>query len=80
VAQFEKEANQTRDYCVAKNATLRAVRLDPSLRKERLLGMTIKYRLSDLLRWRKADWPLPPSQPLREKISRILITFFPQRI
>jgi hypothetical protein len=45
-----REASQTRDYCVAKNATLRlrsgqaprAARPDPSLRKERLLGMTIK--------------------------------------
>jgi hypothetical protein len=40
--QFEKEASQTRDYCVAKNATHRAARPDPSLRKNRLLGMTIK--------------------------------------
>jgi hypothetical protein len=42
VVQFGKEASQTRDYCVAKNATLRAARPDSSLRKERLLGMTIK--------------------------------------
>jgi hypothetical protein len=35
-----REANQTRDYCVAKNATHRAARADPSLRKERLVGMT----------------------------------------
>src|SRR5580658_2096112 len=41
-AQFDKEASQTRDYCVAKYATHRAARLDPSLRKERLLGMTVK--------------------------------------
>jgi hypothetical protein len=34
------EASQTRDYCVAKNATLRAARPDPSLRKKRLLRMT----------------------------------------
>jgi hypothetical protein len=33
---------KTRDYCVAKNATHRAVRPDPSLRKERLRRMTIK--------------------------------------
>jgi hypothetical protein len=39
---FDKEASQTRDYCVAKNATLRAARPDSSRRKERLLGMTIK--------------------------------------
>jgi hypothetical protein len=40
VAQFDKGASQTRDYCVAKYATHRAARLDPSLREERLLGMT----------------------------------------
>jgi len=38
----DKEASQTRRYCVAKNATLRAACPDPSLRKERLLGMTLK--------------------------------------
>jgi hypothetical protein len=37
-----REASQTRDYCVAKYATHRAARPDPSPRKERLLGMTIK--------------------------------------
>src|SRR2546421_3880397 len=37
VVQFDKLASQTRDYCVARNATLRAARPDPSLRKERLL-------------------------------------------
>src|SRR5437879_7132988 len=42
VVQLGKEVSQTRDYCVAKNATLRAARPDPSLRKERLLRMTIK--------------------------------------
>src|SRR5579863_4921756 len=40
--QFNKEASQTRDNWVAKNAPLRAARPDPSLRKERLLWMTIK--------------------------------------
>jgi hypothetical protein len=48
VVQFGKEASQTRDYCVAKNATHRAARPDPSLRKKRLLRMTIKphtYRM-----------------------------------
>jgi len=44
-AQFDKEASQTRDYCVAKYATHRAARLDPSLRKERLLGMTVQTEL-----------------------------------
>ena len=38
--QGDKEASQTRDYCVAKNATHRAARPDPSPRKERLLRMT----------------------------------------
>jgi len=42
VVQFGKEAGQTRDYCVAENATFRAARPDPSLRKKRLLRMTIK--------------------------------------
>src|SRR5579864_5663246 len=42
VGQFDKEASQTRDYCVAKNATQRAARLDPSPRKRRLFRMTIK--------------------------------------
>src|ERR1700677_4757960 len=37
-----KEASQTRDYCGAKNAPRRAARPDPSLRKKRLLRMTIK--------------------------------------
>ena len=37
VVQFGKEASQTRDYRVARHATLRAARPDPSLRKERLL-------------------------------------------
>ena len=40
VVQFGTEASQTRDCCVAKNATLRAARPDPSRRKERLLRMT----------------------------------------
>jgi len=40
VAQFDKEASQTRDYCVAKDATHRAARPDRSLRNQRLLGMT----------------------------------------
>jgi hypothetical protein len=41
----DKEASQTRHYCVAKDATLGAARPDPSRRKERLLGMTIDLRL-----------------------------------
>jgi hypothetical protein len=39
-----KEASKTRDYCVAKNATHRAARPDPSPRKERLLRMTTKFQ------------------------------------
>ena len=42
VVQFGREASQMRDYCVAKNATHRAARPDPSLRKERWLRMTSK--------------------------------------
>jgi hypothetical protein len=38
--QFGKEASQTRDYCVAKNTTLRAAHPDSSRRKGRLFGMT----------------------------------------
>jgi hypothetical protein len=52
VAQFDKEASQTRDYRGAKNAPHRAARPDSSLRKGRLLGMTIKlshYQSSDAL-------------------------------
>jgi len=41
VAQFDREESQTRDDCVAKYATHRAARPDPSLRKGRLLGMTV---------------------------------------
>ena len=40
---FDKEASETHDYCVAKNATLRARRPDSSGRKERWFGMTIKH-------------------------------------
>jgi hypothetical protein len=40
VVELYKEASQTRDYCVAKNATRRAARRDPSLRQERLFRMT----------------------------------------
>jgi len=56
--RFGKEASQTRGYCGAQNAPqrppyhaktgarwgprVRAARPDPSLRKKRLLGMTIK--------------------------------------
>src|SRR5580698_9701360 len=51
------EASQTRDYCVAKNATLRAARPDPSLRQERLLRMTIQTA------------PLPVSLKILSKIQ-----------
>jgi hypothetical protein len=39
---LNREASQTRDYSVAKNATVRAARPDPSLRKRGSLGMTIE--------------------------------------
>src|SRR5271156_866231 len=53
VGQFDKEASQTRDYCVAKTARRRAnacsgqaqeraARLDPLLRRKRLFRMTIR--------------------------------------
>src|SRR5438034_9209539 len=42
VLQLGKEVTQKRDYCVARIATLRAARPDLSLRKERLLRMTLK--------------------------------------
>jgi hypothetical protein len=45
VVQSDKEASQTRDYCAAKNAALRAARPDSSRRKERLFGMTISREL-----------------------------------
>jgi hypothetical protein len=54
VVQFDKEASQTRDYCVANNATRRAARPDSSRRKERLFGMTIKlhhYPGMETQRW-----------------------------
>jgi len=54
LVQFEKEASQTRDWCVARGATQRAARPDPSLRKNRLLGMTTKphhYPAADLARF-----------------------------
>jgi hypothetical protein len=43
--RFEKKVSRTRDYCVAKNATRRAARPDPTLRKERLLRMTNKLQV-----------------------------------
>jgi hypothetical protein len=51
VVQFTKEASQTLDYCVAKGATHRAARPDPSLRKERLLRMTSKLHHYHSLVW-----------------------------
>jgi hypothetical protein len=58
VVQGDKEASQARDYCVAKNAPHRAARPDPSRRKKRLLGMTIKlshYPITDY----GFTWPIP---------------------
>jgi hypothetical protein len=42
VAEDDREASQTRDYCVAKGAMRRAARPDPSLRRGRLFRMTIE--------------------------------------
>jgi hypothetical protein len=66
VVPFDKEASRTRDYCVAKDATQRAARPDPSPRKERLLRMTIElhhYQRLPVIDGRKpkevkckADW------------------------
>jgi hypothetical protein len=50
VVQFDREASQTRGYCVAKNATHRAARPDPSLRKERLFRMTIELQHYQVVR------------------------------
>jgi hypothetical protein len=44
VGQLDKEGIQARDCCVAKNATLRADRPDPSLRRSGLLRMTRNYQ------------------------------------
>ncbi|MGB9492969.1 MAG: hypothetical protein WCA92_21085 [Terriglobales bacterium] len=41
---LKKEASLTRDYGSQTTATLRAACPDPSLRKDRLLGMTIKLK------------------------------------
>jgi hypothetical protein len=46
---FDREASQTRDYCVAKDATHRAARPDPPRRKERLLGMTMKSLTCEII-------------------------------
>jgi hypothetical protein len=43
VGERDREASQTRDYCVAKCATQRAARPDPSLREGRLFRMTIGW-------------------------------------
>src|SRR5580704_14606654 len=45
VGEGDREASQTRGYCVAKNATQRAARPDPSLREGRLFRMTIGWRV-----------------------------------
>jgi hypothetical protein len=55
MAQFDREASQARDYCVATCATHCAARPDPSPRKERSLGMTIKL----------SHYPSPSLQQLR---------------
>src|SRR5207249_9969161 len=62
VVQFGKEASKTRDYCVARNATLRAARPDPSLRKERLLQED-KQTATTQCRLRAHQSRLPPHRP-----------------
>src|SRR5580698_2889883 len=52
---FDKGASQTRDYCVAKSATHRAARPDPSRRKQRLLGNDKRTLRRPLL----GGWALP---------------------
>jgi hypothetical protein len=42
VVEFDKEASQTRDYCVAKDATRRAARPGSFAAQRRLLRMTGK--------------------------------------
>jgi hypothetical protein len=54
---FDKEASQTRDYWVAKNATLRAARPDPSLRKERLLDCITTLAGSQRVDWLRQNRP-----------------------
>jgi len=80
VVQFEKGSEPKGEIIASQeNLKLRAVRTDPSRRKERLVDDN-QISVFCPLRWREADRPLPPSQPFREKISLILITFFPQGI
>jgi hypothetical protein len=56
------EASQTRDYCVAKNATHRAARSDPSQRKSALLRMTMDWVLS--------CWPIGISSPASDGLDQ----------
>ena len=56
MVRLEKEASPTRDSCLAECARFRAARPDPSLRKERLLGITIKLHRNRKLQ--KIDKPL----------------------
>jgi hypothetical protein len=67
------EASQTRDYCVAKDATHRAARPDPSRRKERLLRMTIEELT---LRCKGGDRPKVPLP--KERLG--MLTFPPIRV
>jgi hypothetical protein len=54
VGQFDKEASQARGSCVANNATLRAARPDPSLRKRG------SFRMTSRLENQKLKTPFPP--------------------
>ena len=62
MVQFDREASQTRGYCVAKNATHRAARPDPSPRKVRLFRMTID-------KWRRRNWPKTASGRKKDKFQ-----------
>ena len=60
-----KEASQARVYSVAQNATLRAARSDPSLRRKRLLRMTMASTITDNdggVRVKRCGKSAPPRQ------------------
>jgi hypothetical protein len=75
LVQFGKEASRTRDYCLAKNATLRDARPDSSRRKKRLFGMTIKLHL--YLAAECVDTKSAKMLALRVLEALLLLLFFP---
>jgi hypothetical protein len=77
MAQFNREASQTRVIAAQKNAPRRAARPDPSLRKERLLRMTTKlHHYPNLMTWqglRHAQMRAQPwSGPTRARFRFLL--------